>query len=304
MKIIFRNQVVLKDIKRLVNEDDKIKWIQLKEDILHSKLSIQQICNKHKLNVVRKMQDVKTTKNICYFNFRCQNVNTHIYRNVLNKKENMYEGMEIICRKYEKTKDYLLNTNYSYTLKKLGKYITIREEIDNIDYRIPNQMFYTHFTLPYALTCDSIQGISFNENDKVTIFDSNLPYTDRKYLWTAITRARKLDNIQIFIHSDEEVERFTESKIKQYFNMKVQNYKAQDNKANRIITEDYINEEWIKKNLSKSMSCKYCNKNMSIYVNEDATIESTVTVNRINNKIAHTIPNCEICCLNCNVSRK
>lgn len=305
MNVIFRNQVLLKDIKRLVNVEDIQKWKDLKKDIFNSKMSVQEICKKHKLNTVNSLKDVKTTKNICYFNFRCDVVNNHVHENILKKTIKYYEGLEVICRKYEKTKGFTLNTNYIYKIKSIGKDVIITDEIDEVDYRIPKTMLSTHFKLPYSMTVDSVQGMSFDVNDKITIFDSNLPYTDSKFLWTAITRSRSLDNVQIFIHSDTEVERFTESKIKQYFKFKCAGYVAQDTKANRKWeTKDYIDADWINTEIKVyGTTCKFCNKNMTIYVNENGNVESNLTVDRADNSKAHIKSNCSICCLNCNISK-
>ena len=46
------------------------------------------------------------------------------------------------------------------------------------------------FKLPYANTCDSVQGISIY--DKITCFDCSTPYVDRCIIWTVITRATDL----------------------------------------------------------------------------------------------------------------
>lgn len=252
------------------------------------------------------MNEVTTTKNICYFNFRCNSVNQHVHSNILKHEQQYFEGLEIICRKYEKQKAYTLNTNYVYKIKKISKYITITDEVDEVDYVIPKSILDTHFKLPYALTCDSVQGLSFDENDKITIFDSNLPYSDRKYLWTAITRSRKLDNVYIFIHSDSEVERFTDSRIKQYFRFKIDNYKVQDRKVNRVWEDkDYITESWINSQIDKHGTyCKFCNKNFQLYVNENGTVESDITVDRVNNALPHIISNCQLACLKCNITKK
>ena len=306
MNIIFRDQVLLKDIKRLVDPKDIQRWKDLKVDVFNNKMTVNEICKKHKLNTVTSMNEVKTTNNICYFNFRCDIVNNHVHRNILKKDVEHYEGLKVICRKYEKLKAGTLYTNYEYKIKKIGTDVTITDEVENIDYRISKTMLCTHFKLPYGLTCDSVQGLSFGEDEKVTVFDSNLPYCDRRYLWTAITRARKLDNVYIYVHSDSEVERFTDSKIKQYFRFKVENYKIQDRKANRKWEEkDFITESWINKQIElHGTYCKFCKTNMELYVTEENRVESNVTVDRVDNKLAHVQSNCQLCCLKCNVTKK
>ena len=184
--------------------------------------------------------------------------------------------------------------------------VKIKDEVDNVEYKISIGMLATHFKQPYAMTCDSVQGLSFEADDKVTIFDANIPYTDRKYLWTAITRARKLDNVFIFIHSASEVERFTDSKIKQYFKFKCDNYKQQDHKVNRTWDEkEYVDEAWIFSQIEKHGTyCKFCKVNMMLYVGENSIVQSNITVDRINNKLAHIKTNCQLCCHQCNITKK
>ena len=215
--------------------------------------------------------------------------------------------MEIICRKYEKTPEYVIHTNYTYKIKKIkGSAFTIVDEVDNLEYKLDIKVIQDNFKLPYALTCDSVQGLSFGEDEKVTIFDSNIPYTDRKYFYTAITRARKLDNLQVFIHSKDEVERLSDSKIKQYFRFKCDGYKLQDKKAGRAITDDdFVNENWIHDQLIKcEYKCVHCAKHFQIDLDDEGIVRSDVTVDRIDNKKAHFKSNGVMSCLLCNISKK
>ena len=305
--VIFPNKVILNVIKRLKSEVDKKRWVHLKADIFNTKKSIETICKENNLNVIRKMDDVKTLLNVAYFNkMRCERVNKHIHYSVLKNKEDYKVGQEIICKKYERKKDLLLNVNYTYKIIKLTKTdAIIRDEVDEKDYKITMNMLYTNFKLPYCLTCDSIQGLSFGEDDKITIFDSNIPHTDRKFLWTAITRARKLDNVSIFIHSQSEVEALTQSKIRLYFNIKVNGYKAQDKKANREFDENnYVSEQWINEKLTEcNYTCKYCKIYFDLSIDENANINSNISVDRINNKLPHAKANCQLCCVSCNKSK-
>ena len=45
-----------------------------------------------------------------------------------------------------------------------------------IEYKITPQILLKHFKLPYALTCDSVQGLTRNE--PTTIFDADCAYVD------------------------------------------------------------------------------------------------------------------------------
>ena len=82
--------------------------------------------------------------------------------------------------------------------------------------------------MPYANTCDSVQGLSID--NKITIFDCNTPYVDRYFIWTALTRSTDLNNVQIYKHSKEEVMSLKRSWVRLYFNQKIQGYKQQDKK--------------------------------------------------------------------------
>jgi hypothetical protein len=301
MNILFPTTILLNDIKRFKNDNDKKKVVELKKDIFNVNLSIEEICKKHNLNIVRKLSDVKTTTNICLFNFRCEQVNNHVHKNILKHKMEYVEGTNIICRKYEKK--LKLNTNYTYKIVKINKKdITILDEVENKQYKISECILRNHFKLPYALTCDSVQGLSFGESDKITVFDSNTAYVDRKFLWTAITRARKLENVYIFIHPEAELERLSQSRIRLYFSQKVDSYKQQDAKAKRtIIKDEFVDEPWISSELEKvKYNCIFCKKNLELYIDENSNVKSNVTVDRKDNTKAHHKLNCQICCLDCN----
>jgi hypothetical protein len=89
--------------------------------------------------------------------------------------------------------------------------------------------------LLYANTCHSVQGLSINE--PITIFDINTPYVDPFYIWTTLTRATDFNNVTVFLHGKNEVNSLGESKIKQFFNEKVENYKLQDKRGKRAFND-------------------------------------------------------------------
>lgn len=305
INIIFKNKIILNDIKRLKNEEDKEKWKLLKDDVLNSELSIEEICIKHKLNMVKEYKDIKTKKNVAYFNFRCNQVNNLVHNNILKFKEEYFNDLNIICKKYCNKKGQVLNTNYTYKIIDYDKdknNVTILDELEDKKYFITQCQLKSDFRLPYCYTCDSIQGLSFEEDDEITIFDSNTAYVDRKYLWTAITRCRQLKNVNIYIHPEEELTRLKYSRMELYFREKVQGYKYQDRIANREIdNEEYIDNHWIiNKVIECKFSCKYCKERMNVNISNDGNITSNITVDRINNKKSHTKNNCQICCSTCN----
>ena len=74
---------------------------------------------------------------------------------------------------------------------------------------------------------------------------------------------------------------------------KIIGYKEQDAKASRPIANDYLNVDWFFDCL-KSV-CYICNEKMSL---------KTMTADRLNNDLAHTVDNCKPCCLICNCTKK
>ncbi|MFO0415533.1 MAG: hypothetical protein ACK50E_07745 [Bacteroidota bacterium] len=301
MNLIFENQILLEDIKRFKDEKDKQIIKQLKKDIFNYNLSIESICDKYGLNKVYKIQDVTSELNVCLFNFRCDYVNDHIQQNILKKTVKYEVGQNIICRKYDKINK--LTTNYTYKITKMTpKEITIVNEIDNITHKFPPSVLNSNFKLPYAVTCDSVQGIT--KNKKLTVFDSNTPYVDRKFLWTALTKVTKLSDVSIFIHSNKEIENLTQSRLKLYLRNKIDSYKNQDKKANRDYNiNEYITVEWIHEKMEENLYCPFCKKHYELYVNEDSNVVSNITVDRIDNSKAHIITNCQLCCHHCNISK-
>jgi len=138
----------------------------------------------------------------------------------------------------------------------------------------------------------------------MTIFDVNTPYVDRYFIWTALTRATDFKNITIYEHSQEDVISLRQSKVKQYFEHKVDNYKRQDKKAGRKwIEEEYISADWFNNEYHKLTikSCISCKTPYEIpHIDHNANVTSTLTADRINNSLPHTTNNVRLICLNCN----
>jgi hypothetical protein len=102
------------------------------------------------------MSNLKTIKNICYFNSTCQKVNNYVHTKLLKHKEEYFVGLVIKCRKYTilKNKDKL-NTNYVYKIMEIGKNdFKIKNEIDNIVLNVPVSIIKQNFKYPYSSFID------------------------------------------------------------------------------------------------------------------------------------------------------
>ena len=271
----------------------------------NDKIDVVQLCKKFNIKMVNNLSEVDTLLNLAYFNSRCKNISSYINRTKLKNKDDFNEGQNIICRKYYKSKGITLNTNYTYKIISYKKGLwKIKDETNNIEYEITTNLLQSHFILEYCRTIDSMQGASISE--KMTIFDLNIPYVTKEHIYVAITRARSLKNLQIFIHPEREVSSYTNSRIKQYFTFKIQNYKKQDEKAKRDFkVDEYIDEEFIFSQQKKTNNkCSYCMKDLQIYINNENNVISDLTIDRVDNRFAHIKSNCKICCLICNISKK
>ncbi len=120
------------------------------------------------------------------------------------------------------------------------------------------------------------------------------------YKRKAITRARELDKVSIFIHIDESVAKLEESKFKQYIEHKILGYKEQDKMAGRPITKDYVDWDWYEKEFGKNQSCHHCQAGFEWKVDKDKNITSDLTFDRLDDSLCHSKGNLVLSCLQCN----
>ena len=263
--------------------------------------------------IIHKYDEIKTTNNISFFNFRSEKVNQLIHRKVTKPSKTFningvtyFSGLELVCKKHFKSKKGRLYVNYTYILKDINpkdSSITIEEPVDGIEMTLDLKLLKDMFKLPYCSTCHSLQGLTKDEN--VTIFDCNTPYVGKKYIWTAITRARELKNVIIFEHSEKEIQNLTESRKKQYFTLKIENYKRQDLEAHRLIDKaNYVTLDWFYEQLKQETKCSLCGMDYYVVLNDDNDVVCNITIDRINNEIDHSKDNCRLLCMECNRGRK
>jgi hypothetical protein len=299
ISFIFNNCITLQINKRLDNDNDRKKLKGLKKDIFNLEMNIVDIYKKYGFNLIYDMKDVDSRKNIVYFKFRGDIVNHHVRK--LEKKGELNVGDIVLGRCHYKKGGNVIHSNYEYVIVRIDDDGYLLKDVVEDTLNLLPIGKEDVIKLPYALTLDSIQGLDFDE--KVTIFDSNLPYVDRRFIYTAITRVRKLSDISIYVHSEKEVKSLTSSKIKQYFEWKIQGYEDQDRRRYRSL-DSYITLNWISNKISETkLYCEECGERMKIGIC-DGKVVSDVTVDRLDNSLGHSVDNCRLCCLHCNVSLK
>ena len=214
-----------------------------------------------------------------------------------------YSGMEIICRKRLKISNQVFYVNFNYKITKVSHTeITLVDECDDIELHLPIDKL-THFSLQYCSTGHSHQGATIHE--PITIFNTNTPYVDRSWIWTAITRSTDFRNITIYEHSDDEVRVLKQCKLNQYMELKIKGYVEQD----KIVVDDTLNKimlivRWVNDTFGEQESkCIKCGTPFYFHL-DNSIIDSNLTIDRIDNSIAHVKSNCQLMCLQCNRCKK
>jgi len=312
---MFPNQITLRECKRLKSKEDVKKLMKLKEDIFNLKLKPMEIFEKYGFKIITKRHQVQTLSHVCFFNHTCNKVNDYVHDNLVEEpknkitiskvigkvthKDNYWKGLELVSKGYFKSKNVKLNTNYVYEIQSINKdELVIKDIVDGDKMTVSTKLLKDKLHLNYAHTVHSVQGLSLKE--EFTIFDADTSYVDRNWIWTAIKRTDDLSKITIFKNNDQTLESLLRAKRKQYFSMKVQNYKKQDVKANRPIDdENYIDVDWIRDTFRDNKNCYKCQVPFEIKT-EEGSCESNLTVDRINNDLPHLKSNCKLCCVDCN----
>ena len=118
---MFNDQIILQECKRLKNKAGIDKMINLKADILDTKKDVMTTIKKYGIKIIADLKQLETTSNICFFNFRCDRINTIIHKTLIEKPKNTviynnteyYKGLELICKDHYKNKNVRLFVNYT-----------------------------------------------------------------------------------------------------------------------------------------------------------------------------------------------
>ena len=306
---MFPNQIILEHNKRLKSDEDKQKLKWLKREIFNHNIDISATMRKY-FKTITRLEDLTTTSNISFFNFRSDLVNKTVQSRLKKPTDAViipyalfpidgfcyYKGLDIICKRYLKAKAGKLYTNYSYVIKEIGQNVfTVIEPVDNVEMTFDISILKKHFKLPYCYTCHSVQGLSLDE--EITLFDCNTPYVDRHFVWTAITRARDLSKITFFEHSKDEIKRLERARMLQYLKLKIDFYKKQDNDAKRLINKDkYIDVEWFTDQINNHERCSLCCNSYYMVLDDHNNVLCNITADRVCNDIGHEKENCQLLC--------
>ena len=297
LDIIFKYNIFLTVCKRVGAKDseegERNREIidNMYKDFWEKNLPFEEIIPKY----FETTDDIMASEhNIAYTNIRCRNVANEI-RDRLKKQDKYEVGEILIARKWIKQPRVNVNLRYRITnilQDELGTQITL-QNIANADdeFMLFEPVVDANFIYSYCATCHSSQGASVKGS--ITIHEHDLPIASREWLWCAITRCVDFNQVKFYKNGDYE-KQMTKNMIMRYFKNKVENYKLQDRRSQRKISEEeYITPEWCLK-MFKS-TCEKCNTAFN-FETKQGKLCSNFTCQRLDSSIAHHIDNSTAFC--------
>ncbi len=285
---IFPTSISLEENKRLKTQADKEILRQFKEDIFNESIPIAKTVKKY----FKFTDEVKTANNIAYKNSTCEGVASAV-RKMLKKTAEYEVGEVLVCRKYLKTAGVKCSVNFEYRVKAVkSDTISIKDESGNHTFELKKDLIKKHFIHSYCRTCHSFQGSSIE--GKITIFDWRFFFVNRKWVYTAVTRATELKNVVFFNGSSDELD---EVALDRYLAKKVENYRKQDLNHKRAVTENFVTPSWLKDQFGKV--CSDCGDCFRFDI-KDGKVESNLSADRVDNDECHHLNNIVPLCVSCN----
>ena len=285
---IFPTSITLHENKRLKTQADKDILRQFKADIFNESIPTSVTVKKY----FKFATDIKTTSNIAYKNSTCEAV-AHSVRKLLKKTSDYEVGEVLVCRKYLKGTFGKFSVNFEYVVQTVkAESIVLKELHGKAPFELKLDQLKKHFIHSYCRTCHSFQGSSIDTN--ITIFDWRFFFVNRKWIYTAVTRATELKNVLFFAGSTGDHD---EAVLDKYLSKKVDNYKKQDLQHKRVITDNYVTGKWLKGHFGKV--CHDCGDCFRFDI-KDGRVESNLTADRVDNDECHHINNIVPLCVTCN----
>jgi hypothetical protein len=248
-------------------------------------------------------------RGVTYFNSSQQFMNKSVHKYVthngtgrmLPNGVKLYVGESLICKKPvvslqvgKQTKaTRKMHVNNTYEIVKFGKEtMVLKNGLTGDMHIITYETAWKCFILPYFNTVHASQGAKIAEDFIICDWQSKHATASSNWFYTAITRAVDLDNIYFL----------SEPLYASVVNItnKIEGYKKQDKIKRRSWIDDYITEEWVMKEYKRCPCCTGCGAHLSF----ESGDRNVITVDRIDNHLAHIKSNCQLLCYACNCSKK
>ena len=195
--------------------------------------------------------------------------------------------------------------------------IELRDEFDEATIEVPrftragvDRLSKEFLSLTYVMTCHSQQGSSITGN--VVIFEAELSYVSKNWLYVALTRARSQD--KVYYVADAQRSNPTDFTNIEYMRKKLIGYQTQDRKAKRKYeTGQHVwIDDVIQMSKEQGHRCCKCHDLMNIRNKGKPTGEKQKffynrddwTVDRMDDSLGHIKGNCMLSHLGCNIAHK
>ena len=291
INLMFRNNIMLYECKRLKTEEDRNKLKNIKSLIFN---------NEPILNVIKKYFGWVDGSEICenniaYTNKTCKEVSNRI-RKMKGIEDEYIIGEEVICRKYIKTMGTKFNVNFKFRIANiLGNVVVLQNVATDEKQNIELKVLKKNFIYAYCYTCHSKQGCSVD--DDIVIYDWSKWYVCKNWYWTSITRCRDLNRVKFYKYDTDEND-MSKIRVKTYLKNKVMNYIEQDERAGRDVSNgNYVDEDFLIDLMNTQ--CQNCNEPLTIDFDE-GRIVSNITCQRIDCSQSHFKDNVVGYCVSCN----
>ena len=212
-------------------------------------------------------------------------------------------GEVLRCTSYKRIGATSLYANVSYAVTAINwrkQQVVLKPVLGNVHgvtadttCRVTFDVAAAHFAYVGSITGHSLQGQSVDA--ALVLFDTECAHMSRRWLWTALTRARSLDSV--FVYRGPPLA-LTDAQLLKRFATMVARYRQQDARAGRPNDGEYITPEDI---LALFKACGGrcgCSEAMS-HTGGDRQL----TVDRLDNRLGHVRGNCVVACLACNRAR-
>jgi hypothetical protein len=317
---LFPFQLTLRICKRLTDPREQ----QLLEQI-HTRLFVRDeepsevVCD-----IATPIFDVKDVQGlaICYKRATANAVNARMHALSLVGRTDVievgdqtyYPGLVLVCREYVSKGVFTtdasgefkirtcLHTNINLIfLHNTPKGIVLEDALGKRRVLVTHALAASHLTHNHARTCHAEQGSSATA---VTIFDHNYLYAkaDPGWAYTAISRA--IDLKQIFVYRGPNLEDAPLGEaVNAAIRKKIHAHKYTDRRAGRTWLEDeYVTPaDVLQLHKDQNHNCALCGLDIELHWSKGD--QNQLSIDRIDNSLAHVRANCQLTCLRCNKAK-
>jgi hypothetical protein len=286
---IFPCVVTLHEIKRFKDPADKALLMGIKKDFFEDSIDgiMQTVLAKFPTVTLDTIPD--RAKVITYYGTTRKRVNKAIHTKLHGTNE-FFTGLKLTfnvnTRRFGTGK---LIKNFQYEITEMCPKggAKLCESGSKTSFIVSELQLKNWFTYTHAHTCHSVQGATY-EDTPIVICDTNGKYVTREWLWVALTRGTRMDNV--YILRSPPPTPLTDAELEQ----RIKAHAVEDTLKGRGVCN--LTVQWVKSQLEKQPECAVCH--------EPLELTKKLSIDRKDSDLAHTMTNCQLVCRTCNCSKK